>query len=278
MRLVGLGLLVHGPVAHVLHAERAGDHHHLVQRAAVFGFQNHAAHARVQRQFGQRAANRCEFVVVVHRAEFGQQLVAVGNGAALGWLDEGEVLHRAQVQRLHAQDDGSQRAAQNLGVGETRPAQIILLVIQANADAVCHAAAAAGALVGGRLRDRLDHQLLDLVAKAVALDAGRAGVNHIANARHGERGFGHVGGQHDAPAAVAFKDAVLLGLTQARKQRQHFGVAQHGLVGQVFAQMVGGFTYLALAGQKNQNVTRAVRAAPELVHAVGNRVVQVVVA
>ena len=123
-----------------------------------------------------------------------------------------------------------------------------MLVVQANADAVGHAAATAGALVGSRLRDRLDHQLLDLVAKAVALDAGRTGVNHIAYARHRERGFGHVGGQHNAPAAVAFKDAVLLGLAQARKQRQHLGVAQHGLVGQVFAQVVGGFTNLALAG------------------------------
>ena len=122
MRLVGLGLLVHGTVAHVLHAERAGDHHHFVQRAAVFGFQDHAAHARVQRQFGERSANGREFVVVVHRAEFGQQLVAVGNGAALRRLNEGEVFDRAQAQRFHAQDHGSQRAAQNLGVGKTRPA------------------------------------------------------------------------------------------------------------------------------------------------------------
>ena len=278
MRLVGLGLFVHGAVAHVLHAERAGDDHDFVQGAAVFGFQNHAAHARVQRQFGQRAAYRREFVVVVHRAKFGQQLVAVGNGAALGRLNERKVFHRAQVQRFHAQDHRGQRAAQNLRVGKTRAPYKVLLVVQTNTDAVSHAAAAAGTLVGGRLRDRLDHQLLDLVAKAVALDAGCAGVNRIPDARHRERGFGHVGGQHDAPAAVAFKNAVLLGLAQTRKQRQHFGVAQQGLVGQVLAQVVGSFADLALAGQKDQDVARAVRAAPEFVHAIGNGVVQVVVA
>jgi hypothetical protein len=113
--LVGLGLLVHGPVAHVLHAERAGDHQHLVERAAVLGLQDHAAHARVQRQLGQCAAHGRELVVLVHRAEFGQQLVAVGNRAALRRLDEGELLDVAQVQRLHAQNHRGQRAAQDFG-------------------------------------------------------------------------------------------------------------------------------------------------------------------
>jgi hypothetical protein len=70
--------------------------------------------------------------------------------------------------------------------------------VQADADAVGHAAATAGALVGGRLRDRLDLQLLDLVAVAVALHARQAGVDHVADAGHGQRGLGHVRRQHDA--------------------------------------------------------------------------------
>ena len=105
MRLVGLRLPVHRPVAHVLHAERAGDHQHLVERLPVFRLQNHSADTRIERQFGQRAADRRQFVVVIDRAEFGQQLVAVGNRAALRRVDKSEVLDRSQVQRLHSQDD-----------------------------------------------------------------------------------------------------------------------------------------------------------------------------
>ena len=106
----------------------------------------------------------------------------------------------------------------------------VLLVVQPDADAVGHAAAAAGALVGRRLADRLDQQLLDLVAEAVALDARRAGVDHVADARHRERGLGDVGREHDAAARAGVEDALLLGLRQAREQRQDLGAARQRLV------------------------------------------------
>ncbi len=186
MRLVGLRLPVHRTVAHILHAECAGNHQHFIQRLPVLGLQNHAAYARVQRQLGQRSAHRRQFVVVVDRAQLGQQLVAIGNGAALRWFDESKVLDRSQMQRLHAKNHRSQRAAQDFGVGKAGPAQKVLLVIQPYANAVGHPAAAASALVGRRLRHRLDHQLLNLVAKAVTLHARGTGINHIADARHRE--------------------------------------------------------------------------------------------
>ena len=87
-------------------------------------------------------------------------------------------------------------------------------------------------------------------------------VYDVADARHGERGFGHVGGQNDAPPGVAVKNAVLLGLRQSRKQRQHFGIAKHGLMAEVAAQMVRRLADLALARQKHQNVATVVHVAP----------------
>ena len=72
MRLVGLGLLVHRAVTHVLHAERTGNHQHFIQCASSFGLQNHAAHARVQRQLGQRVAHSSQLVVVINSAQLGQ--------------------------------------------------------------------------------------------------------------------------------------------------------------------------------------------------------------
>ena len=82
VRLVGLLLRLHRAVAHVLHAQGAGDHQHFVQRTPAARLQNHAAYTRVQRQSGQFLAHRREFVGIVHRTELIEQLVAVGNGAA----------------------------------------------------------------------------------------------------------------------------------------------------------------------------------------------------
>jgi len=212
MRLVGLLLGLQGAVAHILNTQSAGDHQHLVQRLAVACLQDHAAHARVERQARQLHAHGRELVGLVHRAQLAQQLVAVGDRAARGRLDEGELHHVTQVQRLHAQNDARERAAQNFRIGEARAGVEVRLVVQADADAVGHPAATAGALVGRRLADGLDQQLLHLTAKAVALDAGRARIDHVTDARDRERGLGHVGGQHQAAAGVAVEDAVLLGL------------------------------------------------------------------
>ena len=54
-------------------------------------------------------------------------------------------------------------------------------------------------------------------------------------------------------------------------------MAQHGLLCQVLAQVVGRLADLALAGQEHQDVA-ADAAGPQLVHAFGNGVVEVVVA
>ena len=75
--------------------------------------------------------------------------------------------------------------------------------------------AAAGALVGRGLADRLDRQPLHLGAHRVARDAGDAGVDDVADAGDGQRGLGDVGGQHDAAPGVRGEDAVLLGRARA---------------------------------------------------------------
>ena len=86
LRLVGLRLRLQRAVAHVLHTQRRSNHQHLVERLAAARLQNHASHARVQRQPGQFAPGGREFVALVHRAQLVQQLVAIGNGAARGAL------------------------------------------------------------------------------------------------------------------------------------------------------------------------------------------------
>jgi len=97
------------------------------------------------------------------------------------------------------------------------------------------------------LADFFDLQLLDFSARAVAIDPGQAGVNHILNAGHGEGGFCHIGGQNDAATAVAFEDFLLVFYAQTGEQGQHFDVLEFGRAALVFTQMLGGIAYLALA-------------------------------
>ena len=140
----------------------------------------------------------------------------------------------------------------------------VLLAEQPDRDAVGDAAAAALALVGGRLRDRLDRQPLHLQPRAVARDAGRAGVHHVADAGHGQRRLGHVGGEHDAPALVRFPHALLRGRGLAREQRQDLDVVEAAL------ERFRGVADLALAGQEHEDV--AGRFAQQLVDRVADGV------
>ena len=184
--------------------------------------------------------------------QFGQQLVAVGDESGTRRVDEREADHLAEAERLHAQDDARQRRAQQLGIGESWTVAKVDLVVEADADAVGHAAAAPGALVGRGLRHLLDQQLFDLVARRIALHPRGAGIDHVADAGHGERGLGHVGGEHDsAQRARGLEDRVLLGHRQPGKQRQNFGAR-----GMVLPEGLGSVADLALARQKDQDVTR----------------------
>ncbi len=251
--VVGRLLCRQRPLARVLHAQRAGDDQHLVQAAALARRQQHAADARIDRQLRQFAPPRRQVVVLVDGGEFRQQLVAVGDRPARRRLHERELARFAELQRLHAQDHRRQRGAQHLRVGELRPLAELRFVVQADADARGDPAAAAGPLVGRRLRDRLDAQLFDLVAVRVALHARQPGVDDEADAGHGERGFGDVGRQHDAPAGGAGpKHALLLFDRQPRIQRQDLGGRR-----MVLAQRLGRLADFALPRQKDEHVAAA---------------------
>ena len=250
--LVGGLRALHRAVARVLHRQRAGDDQHLAHAALLLRGQQHPRDARVERQLGELPADLGQFALIVERMEFGEELVAVGDEPVAGRIDEGEAHHVAEPERLHPEDDARERRAQQFGVGEARPVGEVVLVIEADADAVGDTAAAAGALVGRRLADLLDQELLDLVARRIALDPGGAGVDDIADARHGERGLGDVGRQHDAAQGGGrLEDRVLLGDRKAREQRQDFGAGR-----MVLAQRLGGVADLALAGQEDEDVAR----------------------
>ena len=193
-----------------------------------------------------------------------QQLDAVLDVAAVRRVDERELLDVAEAGRGHLEDDGGEVGTEDLGVRELRAGEEVVLGVEADADAVAGTAAAALALVGAGLRDRLDGQPLDLGAVAVAGDPGHARVDDVPDAGDGQRGLGDVRGQHDPAARMPLEDAVLLGVRQPRVQGEDFGERQCLLV-----QRVRGVADLPLAGEEDQDVAGALGL--ELVHGVADR-------
>ena len=152
--------------------------------------------------------------------------------------------------------DGEVRA-QDLRVGEARALGEVLLGVEADADAVGGAPAAALALVGRGLRDRLDRQPLDLQPRAVAADA------------RGARDRRRSG----CPGTVSDVSATLVASTTRRsacgwKTRCCSALDRRAYSGrsstpspQPAAQRVGGVADLALAAEEHEHVAAAARAA-----------------
>jgi hypothetical protein len=196
-----------------------------------------------------------QVLVLVDCAEFGQAPVAVTDGARVRRLDERKLVHFTELESEHAQDHAGQRRAQDFRIAVLRPRVEIFFVVQAHADSRTDAAAAALALLGSCLRDRLDVQALKLVALRVALDARGAGINHIADARHGQRGLRDIGGEDDAANRARLEHSILFVGRKARVQRQDFGRA---IVAPRQCQV--SVANLALAGQEDQCIAARVLA------------------
>ena len=172
-------------------------------------FDEHAAERDVDRQLRERASRNREPSLIIDGPDFRESPVAVADRALGRCLDERELRDVAELQRKHAQDHAGERRAQDLRIGVALPLQIVVFAVKSIADAGTDAPAAALALIGGRLRYRLDVQSLELVALRVALDARGAGIDHVADARHGQRSLGDVRREHDASLRSGPEHAIL---------------------------------------------------------------------
>ena len=147
--------------------------------------------------------------------------------------------------------------AQDLGFGELGPLGEVVLGVQTDAHTWRDTTAPTRALVGRRLRHRLDRQPLHLEPLAVPRDASGAGVDDVADAGHGDRRLGHVGRQHDATPSVRLEDAVLLGRRQSRVERQDLELSRLDLGTSFAADRVGDVVDLALTAQEHEDVAVA---------------------
>ena len=270
VRLVGGLLLLERPLARIGHRQRARDHEHLREAAALPALEDHPADARIHRQARELPAERRQRALVADGAELLQQLVAVGDRARQRRLEKGKLLDRTDVQRRHAQDHRRERRAQDLRVRIGRTRGEIRLGEETHAHARGHASATARALVGGGLRDLLDLQERGLVAHRVALDARKARVDHVADAGNGERGLGDVGREHDAPATARREHALLLRRREACEEREDLDVAGVGPAREAPPQELGRLADLALAGKEHEHVAGTL--APEVLGGRDDRV------
>ena len=266
VRGVGGLLVVGGAFPGVLDGQRGRDDQDLAGAALAVRFDDHAGDAGVDGEAGHLPARVGE-PVALHGVELLEQPYAVGDAARVRRVDEGERADVAETGGGHLEDDRREVRALDLGVGVLGARVEVLFRVQPDADAVGDAAAAALALVGAGLGDGLDGQALDLGAQRVAGDAGGAGIDDVADAGDGERGFRDVRGEHDAavahgPAGGELEDAVLFGGGQAAVEREDVEVLA-ALEG------VGGVADLALAGEEHENVAGA--AGTELVDGVADR-------
>ncbi len=59
---------------------------------------------------------------------------------------------------------------------------------------------------------------------AVAADPRETRIHDEADARHGQRGFGHIGGEYDAPGCTGVEHPSLFRRRQAGEQGQNLGL------------------------------------------------------
>ncbi len=175
-------------------------------------------------------------------------------------------------ERRHPQDHRRERAAQDLGIGVLRPGREIVLAVEAHADAVGDAPAAARPLVRRRLRDLLDLQQRRLVAQRIALHARETGIDHVPDPRYRERGLGDVGREDDAPPPRRREHALLLRHRQPCVERQDLDGSRIRPPREALVQQVGGLADLPLAREEDEDI--AGPRAPEILRGIHDRVLE----
>ena len=227
------------------------------------GLQDHPAEPRVHRQPGQLSC-RCRSAAVTAagpaRARPRRAPPAAGcrpsmlraSGGSTNGKSAMSPRSSAAIRRMTE----ARLVRRISGLGELGPGGEVVLGVQPDADAVRGPPAAARALAGRGLRDRLDRQPLHLGPVAVARDPGGAGVDDVADAGDGQRGLGDVGGQHHpAPAGSGRRLARTPGAARPRTA----GRTAAGPPGRPApAQRVGGVPDLPLAAEEDQDVARPV--------------------
>ncbi len=228
MRLIGLRLLIRRPLPGILDSEGRGDDDDLRQASLFSGLENHPGEPGVEGKprhdpppFGQAPGMGGTALLLLLRfdsANLQQDLDSVADTLRCGAVDEREGIDIAQVQGEHPQDHSRQVGAKDLRRCVERPAEVVFLLVEADADPVPDAAAATLALIGAAAGDRPDGKPRRPGAGVVLGDTGESRVNHIPDPGDGDRSFRHVCRDDDLPLRERPEDSLLLRRGEAREE------------------------------------------------------------
>ena len=265
MGFVSRGSLFRRTLTRILNRKPGRDNEHLSEGVIFACREQHPGELRIHRKLGQRAPDLRETSPVIHAVQFGENRVAIRNRAGRRRLHKGKILHIAETEGLHAQNDRCEVASHDFRIGIGWPAGKIRFAVKPDADTVRHTAASAASLIGRRLGNRFNQKLLHLIAVGVTLHAGKPGVNHIADSGHRDRGFRHIGRENDTAFPAALKHPLLLLCRKPRVKREDVDA----VLGIIFPQRLRSLTDFPLTRQEDENVAAACHF--ELIHSVRNR-------
>ena len=123
---------------------------------------------------------------------------------------------------------------------------VVFLRVESVAGTVLNPSAAPFTLIRAGSGDRLNRQALGVRVGAVAADPGQTGINHEADARHSQGGFGDIGREDDPSSRTGSEDALLVRIGQSSVERQDLAVAT-----MCAFQQARQFMNIALGGGRN---------------------------
>ena len=183
----------------------AGKPHAVV----LFGLDEEAGEAGMEREAGHRAANGCQALAGGHRAEALEQVERALQGGGFGGFDPRESAHVVDPHGEEFQQDARWIEAADFGGRLGRAGRVVACRPQPQAQPGGGATGASGALVGGRPRDGLHGERVQPAHRIVVGETRQPAVDHDADAVDGEGGFGHVGGDDDLAPGTGGQGLVL---------------------------------------------------------------------
>ncbi len=189
----------------------------------VPGRQDDSSQSGVDRQAGQFASQFGQALYARSALNLNQSLVSVTNCLRAWRIKKRKRRDVSQTRRFGLQDHRGQIRAMDFWRCVIRSSCEIGLAIEPNANAIRDSAAPPCPLVGGGLGYPFDGQPLHFGTRRIPTNAGRAGVDHVANAGNRQGGLGHVRCKDNSAVRTGLKNAILLLRRQSCVQRQDLG-------------------------------------------------------
>ncbi len=186
------------------------DDEHFSEATFAIGRENHLSDTRIDGKASQSTSFFGESLFFVDGSDFEKRFEPIANRFDTRRIDERKLFDVSQSQVQCLQYDGRQIRAADFWRSELLSRFVVFFGIQPHTNAGSDSTTTSAALIRRGLRNGFDRQSLHFTFRGVVADACSSGVDDAHDARHRDRGFSHVGCQHDSPSGFWREDFVLL--------------------------------------------------------------------